>query len=127
MGLRTSATCTSRTLNHFKDRWHAALEASVPINTLEGDKGTKNEMSFGPFAMTEAGLFAEVRKGKETEQRWLGAPFRVLGRCRDPHSGSGGGYSASQMTTVSCTRSLLRMLTFTETVGCSSASWLTKA
>jgi putative DNA primase/helicase len=70
---------------HFRDRWSAALEASVPINILESDKEA-HELSFGPFEMTEAGLFADVQKGKAAERRWLAAPFRVVGRCRDPHS-----------------------------------------
>ena len=43
-------------------------------------------LSFGPFTMTPAGLFAEVPKRQSKQVLWLSSRFDVVGRKRDPSS-----------------------------------------
>ena len=56
----------------------------APRQCSRRDRRTHLRLSFGPFTMTPAGLFAEVPKSKQV--LWLSSRFDVVGRKRDPSS-----------------------------------------
>ena len=63
-----------------------AKAGAIPAKARDGGEGFE---SFGPFAMSKAGLFVEIEKGrgetKTIESVFVCAPFDIIGRSRDPH------------------------------------------
>jgi uncharacterized protein (DUF927 family) len=75
----------------FRERWQAALDASVPLHQPASEATSDTSVVPDPFEMTKDGLYVAVYRRKTVERRWLSAPFEVYGRCRDPSS-HGWGY-----------------------------------
>jgi hypothetical protein len=68
----------------------AAKHAGFVFASSRADATEPGYVSYGPFTMdADNGLTKEIvtRRGKNptVETAWIGAPFEVLGACRDPH------------------------------------------